>query len=393
MENKTNLSEEFSGSSNFASREFGTDHWKLDPKTDLSSELNRPRISDSSEFSVACSDKEFSYVSNEPVPPPKPSRTEQHRRSLLLQMASLGLSAVVVTNAMGMDILGDDMLFSDSPPKCIYVGEVVDESMNDDDPLLETTDYVIYSPDKSEVNPGPYGDSVWYDDASNTLYLDGCQLDILNISYLDEDVTIFVESTSHISLLQSIGVSITISGNQDASLIINQHSRVHWWYGIVMYGEGHDISLTVSPDAIVNVRGSSGAIAIDNTVANSAIRFDASQTFINGVPQSGAFPFESVLSVDGGAADWTIMDDNGAIATHVIFSPIGYKVPAQYALNQFNSMYGWGYEDESMYSGEHEGQSPSDYEEEVGEIWSNEPEKFQDFINEHPEIWGYIDEP
>lgn len=343
MEKKTDLSEEFGGYSNFARREFNTNYTKLDPKTDLSPELNRPSISNSSEFSVTHSSKEFSSASNDPVPPPKPSRLEQHRRSLLLQMASVGLSAVVVTNSLGMDILGDDMLFPASVDEYSreYIGiyEMEEESGHDEDTMLGLTSYVIHSSDRTVVNPGPYENTVRYDKARNTLYLDGCRIDQLEIVDIENELTIFLENTSYIGLLDCTNSNITISGNQGTSLIINQHSDLNWWYGLIMYGEGSDIALTISPDVIVNVRGVDGAIAVDNTEANPGIRFDTSQTFVSGVLQSGVFPFESGAFVEGGSADWTIVDDNGSIATRVIFAPIG--------LHDEN-MYDWYYEDENM---------------------------------------------
>ena len=101
MEKKTNLSEEFGSSSGIGGREFGANYARLDARTDLSSEINRSKLSGSEEFGGADSKKEFSSISTEPAPAKKAPPGEHHRRTLLLQMASLGLSAVLVTNAMG----------------------------------------------------------------------------------------------------------------------------------------------------------------------------------------------------------------------------------------------------------------------------------------------------
>lgn len=349
MEKKTDLSEEFGHSSNFASREFGANFARLDPKTNLSPELNRSPNSNALELSGAYTNKEFSidsndFASTDRVPPPKPSRQEQHRHSLLLQMASVGLSAVVVTNALGMDILGDDLLFSHPGREYIAVEEVIEESRHDEDSTLETIYYVIHSSDRESENPGPYADTVRYDDASNTLYLDGCRLDQLCIGYMEKDVTIFVESTSYIGLLSSSCTNITISGNQDASLIINLHTDENWWYGIVMYGEGGDVALTISPEVIVNVRGAEGAIAVDNTKANPGIRYDSSRTFVTSALHSGDFPFSSGAFVEGGSDDWTFFDDYGDVARQVIFAPVGYDVSSIYDPEydlQYDSSYGW----------------------------------------------------
>jgi len=326
MEKKTNFSEEFGHLSNLASREFGTDLARLDSKTKLSPELNRSRGSDSLEFSGTYTNKEFSSISNnpvskDPVPAPKPSRLEQHRHSLLLQMASVGLSVVLVTNSFGLDILGDNSLFTDSDPYRIVIEEVIPESRYDEDEFLETIPYVIYSINRTAENPGPYEETVRYDEASNTLYLDDCQVDILNISDMEEDLTIFVESTSYIALLNSHGTNITISGNQNASLIINQHAEETWWHGIVLYGQDRDVALTISPGITVDIYGGESAIAVDNTRADPGICFNASYTSVSGSLKSGDFPFSSGSFVEGASPDWTIVDDTGTMASRVIFTP------------------------------------------------------------------------
>lgn len=321
MEKKTNLSEEFGHISNHASAEFGTNFANGDTKTKLSSELNRSRSSDLLEFSGAYTNKEFSFTSNDPVPTPKPSRQEKHRHSLLMQMASVGLSAVLVTNSFGLDILGDDSLFTDSDPYRIVIEEVIPESRYDEDESLETIPYVIYSPNRTAENPGPYEETVRYDESSNTLYLDGCRVDILNVENIEDGLTIFVENTSYIALLNSHGVNITISGNQNASLIINRHAEETWWHGIVLYGEGSDIALTISPGITVDIYGGESAIGVDNTTAHRGICFDESYTSVTGSLKSGDFPFSSGSFVSGGAPDWTIVDDTGSMATNVVFSP------------------------------------------------------------------------
>ena len=322
MEKKTNLSEEFGHNSNLASAEFGTNFAKADLKTNLSSELNRSRSSDSLEFSGAYTSKEFSFTSNDPVPAPKPSRQEKHRHSLLMQMASVGLSVVLVTNSLGLDILGNDSLFTDSDPNRIVINEVIPESRYDEDEsTVETRPYVIHSIDRTAENPGPYEDTVRYDEASNTLYLDGCRLDHLDIINMEDGLTIFVEKTSYIALLNSFGTDITISGNQNASLIINRHAVENWWYGMVLYGEGRDVALTISPGITVDIYGAEGAIGVDNTTARRGILFNESDTAVTGSLKSGDFPFTRGSFVSGGAPDWTIVDDTGSVANNVIFSP------------------------------------------------------------------------
>ncbi len=328
MEKKTNLSEEFGSSSGVAGREFGTNYAKLDLRTDLSSEINRAKVSGSEEFGTADSKKEFTSLSAEPAPAKKAPAGEHHRRTLLLQMASLGLSAVLVTNAMGLDVLGDDMLFpSETEERYIVIEEVVEESRHDEDDMLETTPYFIYSADRSEVNPGPYRDTVRYDEASNTLYLDGCRIDELLVNNMEEDVTIFVEDSSYIGLLTSYGTGLTISGNPGTSLIVNDHTRERWWYGIILYGEGRDVSLGISPEVTVDVRGGDGAIAVDNTTADIGIRYDESRTQLSGRVEAGAFPFTSGAFVEDGETDWVIMDAFGQMAERAVFAPLGTEIP------------------------------------------------------------------
>jgi len=338
MEKKTNLSEEFGSSSGVAGREFGTNYAGLDIRTDLSSEINRSTVSDSAEFGAACADKEFSSLSDAPAPPEKPPRREKHNRSLFMQIAAMGLGAVLVTNSLGMDILGNSPEPEPTPTPVInYIiaYEMVEETNHDDFPgkVYVSAPHVIHSSYSSNEDPGPYGDSIRYDEASNTLYLDGCRADELYIADIEEDLTIFVESTSYIGTITNFGVDITISGNQDAALFINMDlmytgSVVNWWYGILMYGEGRDVSLTISPDILVSVWGEC-AIAVDNTVAYPGIRFDASRTMVAESLQSGDFDFGDGASefVDGGAPDWAFFDDNGQMAKRVVFAPIGTEIP------------------------------------------------------------------
>ena len=329
MEKKTNLSEEFGSSSGIGGREFGANYARLDARTDLSSEINRSKLSGSEEFGGADNKKEFSSISTEPAPAKKAPPGEHHRRTLLLQMASLGLSAVLVTNAMGLDVLGDDMLFPSEPDidRHIAVYEVVEESRHDEDEKLETTPYYIYSSDRSKVDPGPYGDTVRYDEASNTLYLDGCRLDELLVNNMEEDVTIFVESTSYIAMLTSYGTGLTISGNPGTSLIVNDHTREWWWHGIILYGEGRDVSLSISPEVTLDVRGGESAIAVDNTTADIGIRYDESRTQLPGRVEAGAFPFTSGAFVEDGETDWVVMDAFGQMAERAIFAPVGTEIP------------------------------------------------------------------
>lgn len=329
MEQKTDLSREFGLLPDRKRQEFGSDPAAMDPKTDLTPEFTHPP---DSEFGDAQKHREFAHSSDSEDPVKKMTRRERHRRTLLLQMAAVGLSAVVVTSSFGQDILGDDMLFTDtdhdssgSYSSQIVIEKIDEASKHDDDDVLYHTAYLIYRDGTSD--PGPYSDSVRYDERSNTLYLDTCQVDVLRIDNMGDDFTIYVENTSYVGLIECVGGNLTISGRAGTDLRINQHDEyVTWWHGIVLYGIGTDAALTITPGITVDIYGDSGAIAIDNTTAPVGIDFDHAYTTLSGIVQSGSYLFHDGIFVDyGGAPDWTVLDEQGTPAAHVTFSSNGYN--------------------------------------------------------------------
>lgn len=327
MEQKTDLSREFGLLPDRKDQEFGSDPAALDPKTDPSPEFTHPP---DSEFGDAPKHQEFAHDAPSDATTKKMSRRERHRRTLLLQMAAVGLSAVVVTSSFGQDILGDDMLFtspkhdSESHISQIVVEEVDEASKHDDKEELRTTSYLIYEDGNSD--PGPYADSARYDARSNTLYLSAGPLDILRIDNMGDDFTIYLEDTCYVGLIECFNGSLTITGNPGTSLLINQHDEyVYWWHGLVIYGGGTNATLTVEPFITVDIHGS-GAIAIDNTTAPLGIRFNSAYTSVSGTVQSGSYIFRDGAFVDeGGAADWTVVDEQGNEAEHVVFSSGPYN--------------------------------------------------------------------
>ena len=322
MEQKTDLSREFGLLPDRRQQEYGSCAADLDPKTDPSPEFTH---TPDSEFGEAQKHQEFAHNADAEGTGKKLSRRERHRRTLLLQMAAVGLSAVLVTSSFGQDILGDDMLFTDSGHSSEYynsqivIEEIDEASKHDDDESLDTTDYLVYGDSVSD--PGPYTDCVRYDESSNTLYLGAGQLDILRIHSMGDDFTIYLEDTCYVGLIECYGGSLTVTGTPGTSLLVNQHDPdVNWWHGIILYGEGTDAAFYITPGVTVDVCGD-GAIAIDNTTATTGIWFDETFTSLSGTVQTGAFIFDDGSFVDdGGAPDWTVVDEQGNMAEHVVFS-------------------------------------------------------------------------
>lgn len=332
MEQKTDLSREFGPLPNCRQQEFGSSPAVLDTGTDPSSEFSKPPDPESGNAQAA---REFSQYSHTESPPKKPDRRARHRRTLLLQMAAVGLSAVVVTSSFGLDVLGGNNFFAPSDI-CDYesqFGEIVieeidDASLYDGDDSYYAASFAVYQEEFSNYDPGPYADSVRYDKDSNTLYLDGCEVDILNIYEMGPDFTVYIENTCWIGLLESYGTSITFSGREGAALHVNQHTgALDWWTGITLYGQSRDVSLTVEPGIAVTAHGSESAIAVVNTTSRDAIRYNNTYTSLSGPVRSGDFNLQDGPYMDGGNPDWVVVNENGEPAQDVSFTPLGATAP------------------------------------------------------------------
>lgn len=115
MREKTDLSGEFGLSSDHANREFGSPRSAIESKTDLSLEWGNSTGDGAQEFTTPDKSLEFSDGS-QASGKKRTSRKERHRRTLLLQMAAVGLTTVLVVNSFGGDILGSDRLFDGPNP-------------------------------------------------------------------------------------------------------------------------------------------------------------------------------------------------------------------------------------------------------------------------------------
>ena len=123
MRDKTNLTGEFGLSSDSATREFGSLWSETERKTDLALESSDPPKGGAQEFTIPDKAIEFSAAA-QTAERKKLSWREHHGRTLLLQMASVGLSAVLVVNSFGGDILGNNMLFGGSTPPSVSQQEL-----------------------------------------------------------------------------------------------------------------------------------------------------------------------------------------------------------------------------------------------------------------------------
>lgn len=339
MEQKTDLSREFGPLPNCSQQEFGSTPAALDFRTDPSSEFSKPPDLESGN---TYADQEFSQHSGTESAPKKPSRRDRHRRTLLLQMAAVGLSAVVVTSSFGLDILGDSSSSapSGSGDSESLFGEIIierideDSKYSDSEPLYATS-FAVYQEEFSNYDPGPYANSVRYDKDSNTLYLDGCEVDVLKIYEMGPDFTIHIENTSWIGLLESYGSSITFSGRDGTALHVNQHdAALDWGHGIILYGQSRDISLTVEPGIAITAHGRDGAIAVVNTASRDAIRYDKAYTTLSGQVRSGDFGLRDGPYMDRGNPDWVVANEDGEPAQDVTFMPLGSTAPTLPPLEQ-----------------------------------------------------------
>lgn len=330
MEQNTDLSREFGSSSERRQQEFGSDPAALDPRTDLSPEFSHPP---DTEFGNADQKQEFSH--DPAVDAAKQSsRRERHRRTLLLQMAAAALTAVLVTSSFGLDILGDDMLFSEGEAPSSGASSTASEGIylshhRSDDPDVGIL-RPIYEQGKLYDVSSIFGNTVRYDPGSSTLYLKGCDLDELSFS-LSTPLTIYVEENSAIGLLNGGDASVILDGEPGVVLEINNGSNRWWWHGIVLRCHGANTALTVEPGIIVEVHGSGvsngGAIAISNTASSPAICYDKSRTAVTGTVASGTFDFSGGFSdpEHEHLLDWTILNESGEQANFVRFAPIGYE--------------------------------------------------------------------
>lgn len=320
MTEKTDLSREF-GSYECAQQEFGSKAAALEPKTDLSVELSPPL---GAEFGEASPEQEFSR-DDAAVEAPPPSRRERHRQTLLLQMAAAALAVVLVTSSFGKDILGDDMLFSGAAAPTEPTSESTTEGTAADSNALETittsqnwddSRHVIYVTAANDQIISLYNDTLRYNTDSNTLYLRGCSLNLLEIN-MSRDITIYVEENSSLGHLRSDYCGVILDGEPGAVLEINKPSEEIddvWSNGFTLRGE--NTSLTVKPGIIVDIYGGNGDPAVNMIGATApAIRYDDSRTTVNGALRQKA------------SECWTIVDETGEPAQFVRFAPIGYEPP------------------------------------------------------------------
>ncbi len=323
MEQKTDLSREFGLLPDRRHQEFGSDSAVLDPKTDPSPEFSHPP---DNEFGDAYKHQEFSHDSTSDGTAKKPTRRERHRRTLLLQMAAVGLSAVVVSSSFGLDILGDDMLFEHSAPASSGSTSSITliEYLGDD----HFEHHTIYADNSFTEEAAAYDDTVQYDPHSNTLFLDGCNVAAIDLHQMGSDFTIYVENTSYVGQIASFGDSdcdVFITGSSGEALLINQRDDMSWAHGIILATNAPSV-LSIESSILVDVYGDSGAFAV-STSANPAIVYDHAITSVSGTLQMGTFPFVDGYFETLHNPDWTFTDENGSIAKHIVFAPTGTHDP------------------------------------------------------------------
>ena len=336
MEYKTDLSGEFGHSSTHSQQEFSSTPHLLDCETDLLPEFHHLPNENTSEPGNTRQDKEFSSKSSAPEKQQKNPR-KKHRRTLLLQMAAVGLSVVVVTNSFGGDILGLDKLFSPSEPsheEPSYEEPSQDDPPYEEPPHEESTDnpspqlpsYLSLTP-RGETSPvflfqnGQTTDhkipSVQYNAEINTLTLTDYSGGVLHASNMGDNFTLYLDGKNSLECILVDGDSehtnsLTIDGEYKASLSVNKE-QAHP-IGLRINNETSSGFLSIAAFFDLDVYGHETALVVSNNGSTPGIQ-TSPVTMMSGDIIQSFFPIAS-------ATDWTVSgpeSGSNTPGTHVSF--------------------------------------------------------------------------
>lgn len=332
MDQTTNLSSEF------ASRSAGQELFSaIEPETDRQAEFNVPEEGTWPEHAGSDLSEEIPARGEHADPNRKTARTLR-RRNLLLQMAAAGLSMVVVTSAMGVDLLGSDVLFSGSSS----VPQPPDSSgvVTPQPPVPPTPEdgwiRIYTSATQSDLyySNGQYhystlGQYVGYDSYSNTLSFEtekaDAPIDLYKIeTYHMGDLTLFISDPKgegvHIGQLLSHGSpnkadgSITIDGDEGSILSLNPDYVYET--GLQICANGGFSRLMVNKQVTVDICGTRQAVLVENA-PSTAIQWETPYVTCSGeVTRTAAGPYDpSTMPL----YDWTVSDTSGIPACQVLF--------------------------------------------------------------------------
>lgn len=310
MEQKTDLSGEFGRPSVQARKEF---------EADRTSEFIHPPEENTPLPDPALQDNEFTPLPSSKGTAPKTNKHKKHRRTLLLQMAAVGLGAVIITNSFGGDILGRDTLFSSSVSES--TGQFGDPIPSEEASQSGSL-YITQAGNKTPVflcRNGQATDAqvsgLSYDSVLNRLELDDYSGGQICAEGMGLDFTIYVKGENHVDQITVSGVgqglgSLTIDGTFKSILTINENQNHA--VGLLLNANNTSNSLTVTWHVDVDVYGSDAAILLSRSTDEIGIYCEPVTRLSGEIIHS-----DNTL----GAADWTISaaDNNNTPATHVSF--------------------------------------------------------------------------
>ena len=281
----------------------------MEEKTQLSGEFNQETC-DQGEFNGAYRDLEF-------APDPEIANTEtkknKHSRSLLLQASMVALGVVLISSSFGIDILGKK-----------EPSQELQKPIHSTDAAYEL--YITNYDDEMEYRVKDFdelGEGVQYEPLTNTLFLRDCDLGRICFHHMtknDSLFTIHVDGHVRVYGIEASGDNVIITGCKDSVLEVYPYRSIyHTDYGILI----ENGVLQVGPDVRVEISGGTHALELNHVEADPGIVFDSSQTTVSGTIVSGQFFYRNDMEdyVDASEPDWTVMNENGNMATYVVFAP------------------------------------------------------------------------
>ena len=318
MEKKTDFSEEFGPVADHSDREFSS---VAEPVTDRGMEFYSTSVTGMEEFGGAYVQKEFFDDSKRSGGREKTDRRKRHRHTLLLQMAAAALSVVVVTSSFGEDILGGEQAQEEESAITLswfskdshhYMEDAYEEPTERRSVFRESAPSVAYD-----------DGSVRYDRESNTLFLNQCDVDLLEVHRMGDDFTIYVEEDSRLGRIIADGesdCSVHIDSEPGKTLWINQDIDTPWVQGITL-AAGDASVLSIGPEVTMVVHGALEAVAV-STRAEPVVVYDPSRTQVSGQLGTVEVEMEESYLYRYGAPVWTFLDESGRVLEDVVFRPV-----------------------------------------------------------------------
>jgi hypothetical protein len=158
-----------------------------------------------------------------------------------------------------------------------------------------------------------------YDASTNTLTLENCTAECIDVNLMGNSFTIHVIGDNHIGYIQMWGAmyagSVTFSG--DGMLTINEQQKSN--IGLLINGEGSPSAILVDRGVDIEIYGQTYAIAVADTTLSNPICFVNGQTILG-----GGVRFVDPYTADDGTTYYNayVKTPDGNPATYVTFEPI-----------------------------------------------------------------------